>query len=135
VRLQDDNLAELRDALGHLPTTLVRRYQTDLQGIPALERLAADSVPDDAFAPAPVLENETYAKLADGYALTLRTPFAAKDEIDLFESASELTIRIGNFKRKVMLPDVLRRQRVTSARCDGETLVIHFSGKESEHEA
>lgn len=68
-------------------------------------------------------------------ALTLRTPFAAKDEIDLFESASELTIRIGNFKRKVMLPDVLRRQRVTSARRDGETLVIHFSGKESEHEA
>lgn len=71
----------------------------------------------------------------DVRALTLRTPFAAKDEIDLFESASELTIRIGNFKRKVMLPDVLRRQRVTSARRDGETLVIHFSGKESEHEA
>lgn len=134
VHLQDGYLTELDESLGHLPTTLVRRYGTDLQGLDALRRLADDAIGPDAFAPAPVLDNETYAKAGDDYVLTLRVPLAAKDEIDLVHSSGELTLRVQNVKRKVMLPDVLRHHAVARARHEGETLQITFAPTGVDHE-
>lgn len=127
IRLQDTHMTELTESFGHLPTTVVRRYETDLQGMAALDRLASDAVSPGAFDRAPALANEAYAKAGDDYTLTLRTPFATAGEIDLHHSASELTLRIGTFRRKVMLPDVLRRHDVASARREGDNLTITFT--------
>lgn len=129
IEAQDRHLAELTDSFGHLPMTVVRRYPTDLQGVPALERLARDAVPADAFEPAEAVANEAYAKSGEDYTLTLRTPFAPKEEIDLFHSASELTVRVGTFRRKVMLPDALRHHDVAGARRVDDALTITFRPK------
>ena len=62
--------------------------------------------------------------------LKVHLPFAAKDGVDLHESDKDVIIKIGNFKRNIPKPDVLRRMGISSAKFQEETLLITFSEKE-----
>lgn len=50
-----------------------------------------------------------------------------KEEIELYQSKSDMILRIGNFKRSIPLPDTLARCQVGSARLENGRLAIGFS--------
>ena len=62
-----------------------------------------------------------------GATLVLPLPFASKDELDLGRSGDELLIRVGAYRRVVLLPDSLRRRKVVAAALRDDTLRVTFS--------
>jgi len=62
------------------------------------------------------------------YKLTLRLPFVSKQEVQLRRFSDELTIRIGGFKRNLVLPRQVAASESVSARMEGQDLCIYFKG-------
>ncbi|MCL0057440.1 hypothetical protein M1N05_00005, partial [Dehalococcoidales bacterium] len=60
------------------------------------------------------------------YILTLSLPFIERGDISLMQSDDELIIRVGNFKRNIILPHTLIGFTATEARFDQGKLKIQF---------
>jgi arsenite-transporting ATPase len=118
---------EIESAFSPLPVLHVPWMETEVVGLPMLERVAAA-----AFAgvdPAGVLHTgrvEEVRRDADAYVLDLAVPFAARDDIQLSQRADELTIQVGPFKRKTLLPRVLAGRPVAGARFVDQRLQVRF---------
>jgi arsenite/tail-anchored protein-transporting ATPase len=69
-------------------------------------------------------------KTPGGYVLTLPLPLASKESIDLTRVADEMVIRVGNFRRNVILPRALMGVEVREARFEGSDLKILFGARE-----
>ncbi len=64
----------------------------------------------------------------DGYLVKVHVPFVTKDEIDLLKVGDELIIRIGNFKRNIILPRTLVNLEPSKARLENNYLLVKFGG-------
>ena len=53
-------------------------------------------------------------------------PCARKEEIDLYQAATDIVIKTGNFKRNIPLPNLLRSYSVAGARFQEDRLCIRF---------
>ena len=80
--------------------------------------------------PADILfEGQTHTIEADnsgGYYLRVPLPFAEKDNLDVFRSADELTLRVGPYRRNVVLPYALHGLEIGTAQFEEDILNIHF---------
>jgi arsenite/tail-anchored protein-transporting ATPase len=59
--------------------------------------------------------------------LSLSLPFASKDNISLLRNSDELVIRVGDYRRNVVLPHILVNLAVEQAKFEGSQLKIHFA--------
>jgi arsenite-transporting ATPase len=59
--------------------------------------------------------------------LEVDLPFADRDDVDLLRRADELLLRVGPYRRAIVLPDSLRRRTVAGARIDDGCLGITFA--------
>ena len=66
-------------------------------------------------------------KQGSSYVLTLRLPFTEKGELDVFRKADELFLRVGTYKRNLVLPQTLQRLEVKEARFVEDLLEIRFA--------
>ncbi|MEG0295215.1 MAG: ArsA family ATPase [Clostridium sp.] len=125
--IQGNYLEEIKNVFCDIPTFKIKWYDSDLNGVEYLNKIARDSLNDkDIFKVLKKTENEIFKKLEAGYSLSVFVPFADKTEFDLFESDTEVIIKIGNFKRNIPLPDVVRRYQVVSAKLEDGKLNIIF---------
>ena len=69
---------------------------------------------------------QTIDKVADGYMLNLKLPFASKEQVSLIHSRDELNVKVGSYRRTVTLPHVLINLKVAEAKMDDYVLRIHF---------
>ena len=58
--------------------------------------------------------------------MMLPLPGAAKDELDLSQIDDELLVRVGPYRRAILLPDSLRRRPVDDARLVDGVLEVRF---------
>jgi arsenite-transporting ATPase len=65
-------------------------------------------------------------KRGSAYILTLRLPFTAKDALELATKADELFVKVGPYRRTIMLPKMLGSRQVTSAELKDERLEVVF---------
>lgn len=63
-----------------------------------------------------------------GYELVLELPFAAKDDLELGRRDDELLIKVGSYRRAMLLPDSLRRRPVGAASLRDGRLRVTFAG-------
>ena len=63
-----------------------------------------------------------------GYALRLDLPFAERGDLDVLRKGDELLVKVGQYKRNVLLPQALRSLEVVAANLRGGTLVVRFDG-------
>src|SRR5207247_1413539 len=63
---------------------------------------------------------------AGGHVLSLELPFVDRDDVDLARRDGELLVRVGPYRRAVVLPDSLRRREVGGARMVEDRLEITF---------
>lgn len=61
-----------------------------------------------------------------GFDLILRLPFVEKRNLDLFQKGGELFVRVGNYKRNILLPQTLLGYSIKRARLEKEKLRISF---------
>ena len=127
--IQKNYLDELETVFTNIPIFRIKWYETEINGIEGLYRMAADSLTDkNIFEVLKTTVNETYNKTDNGYRLDVMIPFAEKKDFDLYESGSDIIIKIGNFKRNIPIPNTLRRYQIVSARLNDGILSIHFEG-------
>ncbi|MGH2734247.1 MAG: ArsA family ATPase [Actinomycetota bacterium] len=77
-------------------------------------------------------EPMTIARDGDAYSLSLKLPFVDRDEIDLACKGDELFVRVGPYRRTIMLPRVLVSRTVTSAKQVGDRLEMRFDREPKE---
>lgn len=66
-------------------------------------------------------------KKADGgFDLFLRLPFVEKKDLGLFQKGEELFVRVGNYKRNILLPQTLLSYSIKEAKFEEERLRISF---------
>ncbi|PJI08003.1 MULTISPECIES: ArsA family ATPase [Clostridium] len=123
----------LKETFSNIPIYKIKWYPTDINGLEGLYKIAEDSLNDkNIFKVLKSEENEVFRKIDDGYRLDIKVPFAEKNEVDLSEGNDELIIKIGNFKRNVPMPEVLRKYSVNRAKLDGGILSVYFENEESD---
>lgn len=132
--IQETYIKELTAVFGHLPIVRLPWYETDICGQESLQRLTAEVLgSDDQFCVRSRVEHERYLPVEDGYLLILYLPLVQKEELEVYQSAADLIVRIGNFKRSIPLPNSLRHAEIVSARLTDQTLKVHLR-KEVPHE-
>ncbi|MBW3594842.1 MAG: ArsA family ATPase [Actinobacteria bacterium] len=125
--LQQAHLATIEEAFAPLPILKARLRDQELVGGDLLSDLGREIYSDDD--PTAVLHEEdpmSISKHGSTYVLTLKLPFAAKDELELSTKADELFVKVGPYRRTIMLPKVLGSRRVSSAQLHDERLEVVF---------
>ncbi len=127
-RHQAENMAFIREAFGELPLFTAPMFDDEIGGFDALRRLA-DALYGD-HSPIEVMAREQTHRIESdgngGYHLIVPLPFAEKSELDLYRSADELTLRVGPYRRNIVLPYALWNLKTEGARFEQATLRIHF---------
>jgi len=112
-----------------VPVLPVNLFQGEILGRRRLAALAAaiygERNPLDRF-----FEEELYRLVKeDGrYRLQLKLPFVVKESVELSKVSDELILRIGSYKRHIMLPKPLLSAASVTARVDPPYLNILFGG-------
>jgi len=63
-----------------------------------------------------------------GYELRFKLPFVSREHVELNKVSDELIIRVGGFKRHMLLPRQVAASESVKARIDGRHLSIFFKG-------
>ena len=62
----------------------------------------------------------------DEYRLEIPMRFAPKEEINVLRKEDDLVVRIGTFKRNILLPRAIHAMETAGASMEGDRLVIRF---------
>ena len=122
-----EHLQTIEDSFSPLPVLRARLAADELVGIDRL-RAFADEVYGGAD-PAAVLHDSDplrIKKKGETYVLTQELPFADRDDLEVGRHGDELLVRIGPYRRAIVLPDSLRRRQVTSAKLRKGKLRVVF---------
>jgi arsenite-transporting ATPase len=125
--LQAEHLATIESAFSPVPLLRSRLRDRELIGTGALTSIGEELY--GASDPASVLFTDdpmTISKEGDGYRLSLRLPFARKEDVDLSSKGEELFVRVGAYRRTIVLPAVLASRSVVSATMKDDRLDISF---------
>ncbi|HYF90703.1 MAG TPA: ArsA family ATPase [Symbiobacteriaceae bacterium] len=123
---------EIREAFSPLPILRVPMMKTEVLGLPMLELVAGAAFGEHD--PGAIMYEgrvEEIRKEETGFVLDLALGFAAKEEINLTQRGDELTVRVGWYKRKVMLPRTLMGRPVLGARFAGQRLCVRFGERQT----
>ncbi len=129
--LQKQNIALIREAFGELPLLKAPMFDRDVNGLDMLRRLGdalyADQNPSEVM-----FQGQTHQITPEngGYRLTVPLPFADKSDVDLYRSADELTLRVGPYRRNIVLPYALWNLEIGDAKFEESALNIRFVGKQ-----
>lgn len=128
LELQREYIGQIKECFADIPVYEIPWYDEELKGERAIRRIVDDVlVHRDVFESRAVSDRERFAETQNGYELAVFLPCANKEDIDLYQSASDLIIKTGNFKRNVPLPNVLRRYAVSGAKFENGKLVVLFA--------
>ncbi|GAI53090.1 unnamed protein product, partial [marine sediment metagenome] len=117
---QSQYYAVIEESFAPLPISSVPLLEKEVVGIPMLKVMADALYGDDD--PTKVFfqgQAQQFHKEDEHYILTLVLPFTEKGDISLTQSGDELIIRVGNFKRNIILPRALVGLAATEARFEG----------------
>jgi arsenite/tail-anchored protein-transporting ATPase len=130
-KIQKDYMEEINAIFYNIPTFKIKWYEVDINGLKGLERIIEDSLgKENIFKILKTTENERFEKIESGYKLKVYVPSAEKTDFDLYESDSDIIIKIGNFKRNIPTPDVIRKYSISKAKFNEGYLEIYFEEKQ-----
>ncbi len=126
---QQEYIEKAREYFLPIPVFPVNLFKGEVLGYDRLKVMSEEIYPErnplDRF-----FEGEPYNLMKkDGhYHLEIRLPFVSKNEVELNKVAEELVIRVGSFKRHILLPRQVAASRSIKARLEGRDLSIIFKG-------
>jgi arsenite-transporting ATPase len=129
---QQENLGFIGEAFGELPLLKAPLFGQEVGGLDALRRLG-DALYTDKNPAEKLFDGTTHHIESNGdggFVLTVPLPFARKDDMDLYRSRDELTLRVGPYRRNIVLPYALWDLEIEDARFEESTLRIHFARDE-----
>lgn len=126
---QQQNIAYIDEAFGSLPLLRAPLFGREMGGLDSLRQLGntlyAEHNPSVKLFNGQTHRIEQINK--DSYVLSVPLPFATKKDLDIYRSRDELTLRVGPYRRNIVLPHSLWDLEVTDARFEQESLNLHFA--------
>jgi arsenite/tail-anchored protein-transporting ATPase len=126
--IQAEHLATVRESFEPVPILTARLFDREMVGVPLLVEMA-EEVYEDLAALDVLYRDEPIRvrKRGSGYILSIRLPFVSRDDMDIHRKGDELYIRVGSYKRNLILPQTLKRMVVREATFAGDRLEILFA--------
>lgn len=129
---QKDNIAFIDEAFGGLTLLKAPLFGGEISG-PDRLRLLADTLYGDQNPSKQMSSGMAHRIEKDGedgaYKLLVPLPFADKNDMDLYRSRDELTLRVGPYRRNIVLPYSLWDLEIADARFEESTLCIRFASR------
>lgn len=124
---QREHLQTIEESFSPLPILKARLFDREMYGLEVLSALSED-VFGDADPLERLYEGEAHSivKNGDGYEVILNLPLVEKKNLDLSKRGTELLVRIGSYKRNVLLPDSMARLSAAGARVEGDQLKVRL---------
>lgn len=126
---QRKNLELIGEAFGSLPLLKAPLFSQEVGGLETLRALGQALYGDRN--PAEKLfdgKTHTIESAEDGsFRLAVPLPFAQKEDMDIYRSRDELTLRVGPYRRNIVLPYALWDLEIADAKFEQSTLVIRFA--------
>ena len=126
---QAQNMNYIREAFGEMPMLRAPLFNEEIGGFDGLRRLA-DALYGERNPAAIMSREQSHSIEPDGnggFNLVVALPFADKTDMDLYHASDELTLRVGPYRRNIVLPYALWQMKVNSARFEQSRLHIHFT--------
>ncbi len=125
--IQADHLQTVRESFEPVPILTARLFDRELVGVDLLEDMGAE-IYGDRPATDVLFEDDPIRvrRRGNGYALSMRLPFVSRDDMDIHRRGDELFVRVGSYKRNLILPQSLLRLEVAGANFVDDRLEIAF---------
>jgi arsenite-transporting ATPase len=113
---QGRHMKTIEDSFAPIPILTARLYEREMFGLEALGALAED-VFEEAQPLDVLFKGATHdiIKNGDGYDVIFQLPLAEKRKVDLSKKGAELLVKVGGYRRNVLLPDALARLSAAGA--------------------
>ena len=132
IELQKEYITSLKESFAALPIYEIPWYDEELRGEDNIRRIVNDVFAEnDVFESRIITERENFIQTETGYQLDVNVPGADKGDLDLYQASTDVVIKMGNFKRNIPLPNILRTYEISGAKFENGILHISFE-KESE---
>jgi arsenite/tail-anchored protein-transporting ATPase len=124
---QERHLETIESSFSPIPILKARLFDREMYGPEALGALAADLF-DEVDPLALLFRGATHevVKNGDGYDVILNLPLADKKRVDLSKRGAELLVRVGGYKRNILLPDSMARYHAAGASIEGGRLTVRL---------
>jgi len=129
--IQAEHIATVHESFEPVPILTARLFDREMVGVPLLDEMGREvygelDATDILYRDEPI----RVRKRGSGYVLTMRLPFVSREDMDVHRRADELYVRVGTYKRNLILPQSLKRMTVREANFAGDRLEILF-GRET----
>ena len=126
--IQADHLQSVRDSFEPVPILTARLFDREMVGLELLEQMGQAVYGDTDVTE--VLHREEplrIRKRGTSYVLSMRLPFAGRDELDVHRKGDELFVKVGHYKRNLILPQTLQRLSIRDASFVDDRLEVRFA--------
>jgi len=126
--LHAQQLSAIDEDFAPVPVLRLPLQPSEPVGVDAL-RAVAEALYGDEDPTARFGSSESMRVRRHGAATVLEIdlPFTERDELELGRRNGELLVRVGPYRRALLLPDSLRRRSVAGARLDDGQLLVTFA--------
>jgi len=124
---QKEHLETIESSFSPIPILKARLFDREMYGLEALDELADDVF--EGVEPLQVLfrgATHDIVKKDGGYDVVLNLPLAEKENVDLSKRGAELFVRVGGYKRNILLPDSLSRLHAAGASIEEGRLTVRL---------
>ncbi|MEP6973157.1 MAG: TRC40/GET3/ArsA family transport-energizing ATPase [Actinomycetota bacterium] len=126
--VQAEHLATVHESFEPVPILTARLFDREMIGLPLLVEMGEEiygdlEATDILYRDDPI----NVRKRGTGYVMSIRLPFVSRDEMDIHRRGEELFVRVGSYKRNLILPQTLKRMVVREANFAGDHLEILFA--------
>jgi arsenite-transporting ATPase len=123
-----EHLHTIEESFAPVPILRARLFDQELVGTELLERMGEEVYRErDETAILHQDQPIRVRKRGAWYVLTMRLPFATRGDLDIHRRGDELYVRVGSYKRALVLPHALQRLDVKQARFVEDGLEVRFA--------
>jgi arsenite-transporting ATPase len=129
---QERHMRTIESSFSPIPIFKAPLFDREMYGLEALEALA-EEVFDEEEPLSSFFQGTAHeiAKSNGGYEVVLNLPLAEKESVDLSKRGAELLVRVGGYKRNVLLPDSMAHLKAAGAKFEGDKLRVRLSDGEA----
>ncbi len=126
--IQAEHLQTVKESFEPIPILEAKLFDREMVGLELLAGMG-DEVYGDRDATEILHRDEPIRvrKRGTSYVLSMRLPFMDRDDLDVFRKADELHVRVGPYKRNLVLPQTLQRLDVQGAGFVEDRLEVRFA--------
>jgi arsenite-transporting ATPase len=124
---QARHMRTIEESFDPIPILTARLFDHEMFGLEALGERAEDVF--ENVEPLGVLfrgATHDIVKNGDGYDVVFHLPLAEKRNVDLSKKGAELLVKVGNYRRNILLPDALARLPAAGASFEGGSLKVRL---------